>query len=271
MSSSTQLVEIARCFLGGRNGIEIAEALVDGKERRRPSLSVQKGACSRSAGKPVARKWRSSTSAYRAASARSAASSGSQTRSVSHSPRVHPEAPLHRFVHPLDLLHAIRPRQREHRLIEAGEENLDLALRCERSQPVEVGGLVASSHFEQGPRGAARSAESHGRRADQQGGTSSTCWANTWSKLPTGWWTWSQMRSDRRHVRRTPALWTLAGHGHGGISGEDVVATVQLLGGRLRLGEARFGAGKECGEQGLRGVAMLEADAPRSPLRHRSR
>ncbi len=55
---------------------------------RLPSLSVQNGAWSRSAAKPVIRKWRSSTSAYRTpASARSAASSGSHTRSVSQSPR----------------------------------------------------------------------------------------------------------------------------------------------------------------------------------------
>ena len=55
---------------------------------RLPSLSVQNGACSCSAVKPVTRKWRSSTSAYRTpASARSAASSGSQTRSVSQRPR----------------------------------------------------------------------------------------------------------------------------------------------------------------------------------------
>src|SRR5438552_835830 len=54
---------------------------------RLPPLSVQKGACSWSRSKPLTRKWRSSRTRYRTpASAKSAARSGSHTRSVSHSP-----------------------------------------------------------------------------------------------------------------------------------------------------------------------------------------
>ena len=235
-----------------------------GKSATRPSLSVQNGACSRSAGKPVARKWRSSTSAYRTpASARSAASSGSQTRSVSHSPRVHPEAPLHRFVHPLDLLHAIRaaaraPARRSRR----GESRPCPPMR--RSQPVEVGGLVALEPLRAGPRGAGdRRKATAGEPIEQRAvdvldvlGEHVVEVADRLMEVE------SENEADRRHVGRTPAPWS---RGWPRPRRKDVGGRCRRAGAAPRRSpaprEARFGAGKECGEQGLRVVAMLPEPA----------
>ena len=65
----------------------------------------------------------------------------------------HPEAALDRLVHPADLLHPVRPGQRgEHRLVEAGQEHLDLPVGGETGQAIEIGGLVPLQPLEQRPR-----------------------------------------------------------------------------------------------------------------------
>ncbi len=107
---------------------------------------------------------------------------------------IHPEAALHGLVHPADLLDPVGSGNRgEHRLVEAGKKDLELPVGGERADSVEIGGLVTLQPLQEGagemqhagrnPRPARRS--SSGRY------TSATCWAKTWSKLPTGWWRWS--------------------------------------------------------------------------------
>ena len=200
------------------------------------------------------------------ASARSAASSGSQTRSVSHSPRAStPKRRCTASCIQLDLLHAIRPRQRgEHRLIEAGEENLDLALRCERSQPVEVGGLVRLEPLEQRPR-----EMKHDRQEATAGEPIEQGAIHVFDVLGEHMVevadrlvdVESEYESDRRLSAERQRSGAAAGHGHGGKDiGEKVVAAVQLLGRRLRLGEARFGAG-----QGAASRASASSQCCREP------
>jgi hypothetical protein len=66
--------------------------------------------------------------------------------------RVHPEAVLHGLMHPAYLLHPIAAGQRsQHGLIEAREQDLHLAVRRERAEPVEIRGLVRLEPLEQRP------------------------------------------------------------------------------------------------------------------------
>ena len=68
------------------------------------------------------------------------------------SPGVDTEAPAHRLVHPVDLFDPVLARQRgEHRLVEAGQQDLDAAVGGEAAQPVEVCRLVVLEPLEQRP------------------------------------------------------------------------------------------------------------------------
>ena len=58
--------------------------------------------------------------------------------------RVDAEAAAHRLVHPVDLLDPVGAGQRgEHRLVEAGQQELDPAVGGQAAEPVEIGRLVA--------------------------------------------------------------------------------------------------------------------------------
>ena len=64
--------------------------------------------------------------------------------------RIHAEARADRLVQPLDLLDPVLARERrQHRLVEAGEQELDPAVGGEPAEPVEVGGLVELEPLEQ--------------------------------------------------------------------------------------------------------------------------
>ena len=63
------------------------------------------------------------------------------------------ETALDRLAHPSYLLDPVGGRERrEHRLVEAGQQELDVTLRCQPTDQVEVGRVVRLEPLEQRPR-----------------------------------------------------------------------------------------------------------------------
>src|ERR1041385_2790699 len=114
---------------------------------RLPSLSVQNGAWSRSRVKPETRKWRSSTIANR---------TPARARGLPHAlrepqpARRHAEPPRDRLAHPLDLLEAVFPEQRnEDGLVEPREQQLHAPFAREPADQVEQSPFVRFEPLEQ--------------------------------------------------------------------------------------------------------------------------
>src|SRR5690349_14567599 len=63
---------------------------------------------------------------------------------------IHSEPPANRLVHPLDLFHSIGSRQRgQYRLVEAGQQQLDLTIADQTAELVEICALMLFEPFQQ--------------------------------------------------------------------------------------------------------------------------